>query len=78
MSRGHHSSLRGILKQSFNTTYGNYIPLKRQMVSTMTQSFSKPRLAQLTEPLIGGTVLKQAFKILNSKINFLNISCQSL
>lgn len=52
----------------------NYVLL----ICALTEGFLKQRLAQVTEPLITVIVLKQAFKILNSKINFLNISCQSL
>ena len=48
------------------------------LTSTTTEGVLQQSLAQVTEPLITVIVLKQAFKILNSKINFLNISCQSL
>ena len=84
LSCDHSSSLRGILKQCITSLMWcswvgtNHILWKQQMVSTRTKGFLNQRLVQVTEPLITVIVLKQAFKILNSKINFLNISCQSL
>lgn len=56
----------------------HFVETAKVWYSTRTKGFFKPNLVQVTEPLITVIVLKQAFKILNSKINFLNISCQVL